>query len=1444
MSDTQIDALTLNINANAKRAVDALSRISASLSTMKQSAGGIVTLSKSIERLTTSLSGLQNTEKNLNRTVSAVRRLASVDFNTAASGVAYLGKNLNKSFNEMQNIGDNGIFRLINSITRLSKINNGQEVANNINMIGKSVNDSFKNMGDIDSSVSRLVSNIARIATAGEKIKVSASGFSGVQGMTNQLRNMIYALQQMGGVPKSINDLVGSLSKLATAGTKVRETAAALPYLSASVMQFMQTMQNAPTVSHNTLRMTEALASLAAAGRTSTRTINANIGTTKAGVSSIIPVVQRALNSIERLFKSMLNGFRRIGAEIKSKVSELTESLHRTSSISDGIKTIIGGYLGIQGLRRAFDWTKNALKSGADLAEINHIVEKTFGENSDAIKAWATTAMEQYGIAENNAKHYAGTLSAMFQASGVNQQATAKMATDLVGIAGDLSSFYNIDTAVAYEKVQAAMAGMVRPLRELGIDMSVASLEQFRMAQGIEVAYSKMSQADKTMLRYQYLMHVTSMQQGDFAKTSTSAANSIRIFKAYASAFSQTIGDALLSALRYAVWWLDKLMKYLLQTAKAFQTFMHTLFGANISGGGGAVLPDVGQMGLEDGADSASGLADGLGDAADNAKQLGKNLSVLPFDELNQLQKNTSDANSSAASGGSVLGSLGNIADFDIGEIGDFNSNKYTEAISFFAKRLKSEFENHNWYKMGSLVAEQLNKGISRLKKVFNPKGEVAQKIYGWCSAVGDTLRGFRDTLNTYNIGAVLGEMVTIAATAFNRFYDHFGGKDGFRKLGEKIADGVNGLADYIDWDELGKALGNGIMVAWNTFQGFVHRLHWDDIGRDLATLVNGFFKKFSLSDVMDTIATAINGMFTAIGSFAKTADWDGIGQNIIDGVNTFIDEFDGVTNGKNFNKFLSNFTRTFVKVMNDIKWEKLGKEIGDFISTVEWGDAFAKLAGSILKALLKTLKGLCSTPGGSFVVELIALFEGLKLTLNLAKWGLAFGSAFRGAPFVGALTKGLQGGLTKAVGGVNLGLIGLAVLAKGIVNKLHTHFLRGGHKTFEKFLESAGFDEGTAKRASYAIGTWWDILEGPLNKLVRTYKDSWVDIITKKKTFKEALLDFSKENLPFGLSGFVDNTKKKSGEFKKAIESMQQPVNAFKGFMNATNSTTIGATLGIQNSLSSVTNSVKNSTKDSVKFLNDFAGNTKENVAKSTASMAAMANSTEKNTSSSASAFDRLKINVAQHSGSITGSLATFAAKTRVQSGSVTGEFSTMKAQMIAKMIAMNNDVQKKFNSSGGIISKLQKAAQTIKGIFNFRWSLPDLKLPHITVGRYIKVPVLGTIPDPKTLHVKWYEKGGLFKGGSGQMIGVAENGKDEAVLPLENRRSMERIAHAIVSSGGMNSPKFAETIAASVAQAIISTQNDRPIVVQSTLRMENDEVIARAVTRGQKKLNNRFNY
>lgn len=57
--------------------------------------------------------------------------------------------------------------------------------------------------------------------------------------------------------------------------------------------------------------------------------------------------------------------------------------------------------------------------------------------------------------------------------------------------------------------------------------------------------------------------------------------------------------------------------------------------------------------------------------------------------------------------------------------------------------------------------------------------------------------------------------------------------------------------------------------------------------------------------------------------------------------------------------------------------------------------------------------------------------------------------------------------------------------------------------------------------------------------------------------------------------------------------------------------------------------------------------------------------------------------------------------------------------------------------------------AAETIKGIiddiqkaFDFDWSLPELKLPHINVTEYMDVPGLGVIPAPWGISVDWYKK------------------------------------------------------------------------------------------------------
>jgi Glu-tRNA(Gln) amidotransferase subunit E-like FAD-binding protein len=123
------------------------------------------------------------------------------------------------------------------------------------------------------------------------------------------------------------------------------------------------------------------------------------------------------------------------------------------------------------------------------------------------------------------------------------------MGKALVQLAGDMSSFYNLDNETAWEKIRSGISGETEPLKELGINMSVANLEAYAMAHGINKAYKEMSQAEQTTLRYNYLISVTKDAQGDFARTlGSSFANQLRVAKMNIESLGVSIGSIFLPA--------------------------------------------------------------------------------------------------------------------------------------------------------------------------------------------------------------------------------------------------------------------------------------------------------------------------------------------------------------------------------------------------------------------------------------------------------------------------------------------------------------------------------------------------------------------------------------------------------------------------------------------------------------------------------------------------------------------------------------------------------------------------------------------------------------------------------------------------------------------------------------------------------------------------------
>ena len=226
------------------------------------------------------------------------------------------------------------------------------------------------------------------------------------------------------------------------------------------------------------------------------------------------------------------------------KLGDLIKANLISDAIISGIKALGSAIMDVA--RKFGEFVSNGIKNASNLQEVQNVVDVTFEESAGIINDWATKAASAYGMSELSAKQYTGTIGAMFKSMGLADEQVLSMSSDMVGLAGDFASFYNLEHEEAFNKIRAGISGETEPLKQLGINMSVANLEAFALSQGIDKSYNSMTQAEQATLRYNYLMSVSADAQGDFARTSGSYANQLRIAQLNMENLATGIGAKLL----------------------------------------------------------------------------------------------------------------------------------------------------------------------------------------------------------------------------------------------------------------------------------------------------------------------------------------------------------------------------------------------------------------------------------------------------------------------------------------------------------------------------------------------------------------------------------------------------------------------------------------------------------------------------------------------------------------------------------------------------------------------------------------------------------------------------------------------------------------------------------------------------------------------------------
>ena len=467
-------------------------------------------------------------------------------------------------------------------------------------------------------------------------------------------------------------------------------------------------------------------------------------------------------------------------------------------------------------------------------------------------------------------------------------------------------------------------------------------------------------------------------------------ANQIRMLQSNFASLGRTIGSLFIPILQTVLPYINAIV-IALQRMFAYIAKLLGIKLSNYVASTGGIAVDTSNI-----ADEMDNASDSIDTANKNAKKLEKTLSVLAFDELNQLSDNSDSGGTSSPASGTG-GSAAHLPALDAAldaalanyqKAWDEAFKKMSNRANEMADAIVNAFKKKDWKGLGKIMADGINWGMKKLYDAIN-WNKVGPAITKFTSAFTQTFNSLVDNINWDLIGRTFGAGINTIVNTANQLLE---GID-WKNLGAKFASGVSGLVREVDWENLGNLIGNSFMRGWKIFAGFVENLPYSEIGVAVANGLNGIFRKINFAEIADALATGLNGAFNTLASFTKTFDWDEMVDNITGGIVTFMQKFDWKGNGAKLEDFINHLLTALVDIAKGVDWEAFGHNVGVFLSEIDWGKHLKQLLTVLTSVLGGIWEGLGSTSAGTFIQAIAVFAIGSKLM-----------------PFVNSITKFLTG--------------------------------------------------------------------------------------------------------------------------------------------------------------------------------------------------------------------------------------------------------------------------------------------------------------------------------------------------------------------------------------------------------------------------------------------------
>lgn len=874
---------------------------------------------------------------------------------------------------------------------------------------------SLRSVSSIDTrTFSKITTNMEKLGNLDTARLVSSA--SALKSMATELSGFANISKQSA----EITQLTASISKL---GSKSAGYAADnIRNLGSALKEVMTTLSNAPRVNSNIIQMTNALANLSQQGA-------------KVGSAS----------------RSLITGF-----------SNTTKSIKSTRSGFRGLASTIGKFYATYWMvMRAVGKIGSAVDLASQLTEVQNVVDTTFGDMASKVDDFTKTSIQDFGMSELTVKQISSRFQALGTSIGISSEQVANgtavankalmsqnntlykttdsmadMSLNLTRLAGDMASFYDVDQADVAKSLQSIFSGTIAPLRRYGLDLTQATLSEWAMKNGLDANIKSMTQAEKVLLRYNYVMANTQAAQGDFAKTANTWANSVRVLKQEFQAWGSIIGSVIINALKPFVQALNKVMLKVISFTRTVADALGAIFGWTIEISGGGATVD----GMED-------IADGVGDIGDNADSSNKKAqklkkTLLSIDEIHALDDNSdSGSGGGSGSGGSGGGGAGS---------GVNSSLKKTDGL---IEKYKSSIKD--LYSLGKYIGDALASAMESIdwKKIY-------QKADNFGKGLADFLNGLISPRLFYDLGATIAGSLNTAL----HFLNSFGTTFDWTNFGLSIANGINGFFENFDFALLAKTINAWVQGIYTMLTTAIKNVSWKDVLKG----ITDFLSNLDIKTVEIIVGTLLIKKIISpkLGSVALAFIGKSLSKAIAQAIASKIG-FELVEGAGIGTAIMQAFKTIFASLSTN-----LGLLIEGLFSGLSLGDAITAAFGTGAVDLLATIGSAFSAIAGTIlsIVNFVKMLKDGFSWINeiLMVIGVALAT-------IGAILAGVAALPAVIVGAIVAAVSTIVVLVKDNWNTICELFSTVGDWFNENVIEPVvSFFKDMWKTISGLFGSLW----------------------------------------------------------------------------------------------------------------------------------------------------------------------------------------------------------------------------------------------------------------------------------------------------------------------------------------------------------------------------------